>query len=42
MADSFPDKPKGMHWRTYEQLVADYEYQDAVSLHGLAGRLGLL
>jgi hypothetical protein len=42
MADSFPDKPKGMHWRTYRHLVADYEYHDAVSLHGLAGRLGLL
>ena len=23
--DPFPDKPKGMHWKTYNRLWADYE-----------------
>lgn len=23
--DPFPEKPKGMHWKTYNQLVAEYE-----------------
>ena len=42
MGDSFPEKPKGMHWRIYNELVAEYDCHDAVSLRGLAMRLGLL
>lgn len=29
MADSFPDKPKGMHWRTYNRLWEEYEHLEA-------------
>jgi len=25
MADTFPDKSKGMHWHTYEQLYREAE-----------------
>ena len=25
MSEEFPDKPKGMHWRTYESLCRQYE-----------------
>src|ERR1041385_6962358 len=42
MADDFPEKPKGMHWHTYKELSEEYDYQDALSIYGLAGRLGML
>ncbi|MBU1665653.1 MAG: hypothetical protein KKG92_09650 [Gammaproteobacteria bacterium] len=36
------DKPKGMHWRTFEQLKARHDYFAAVSWTGLAQRMGLI
>ena len=32
MLDEFPNKPKGMHWRTYDRLQRRYEAADAQSL----------
>ena len=32
MAEPFPDKPKGMHWRNYERLVREAERADALSI----------
>jgi hypothetical protein len=42
----FPDKPKGMHWRTYERWRAKHEAAVAKSWSGFLGsrfarRLGL-
>jgi hypothetical protein len=28
-ADLFPDKPKGMHWRTYERLCEAHDLAEA-------------
>jgi hypothetical protein len=35
-------KPKGMHWRTYERLLAQHDGFVSASLAGMARRLGLL
>lgn len=35
-------KPKGMHWRTCEQLLAQHDNFVGVSLAGMARKLGLL
>ena len=35
-------KPKGMHWRTYERLLAQHDDFVGVSLAGMARKLGLL
>jgi hypothetical protein len=43
MLDPFPDKPKGMHWRTYDRLRCRYQAADERSMTGLMGfvqRLG--
>ena|ERR1017187_9164023 len=32
MSEPFPAKPKGMHWRTYEQLILAAEGADALSI----------
>jgi hypothetical protein len=43
MLDEFPDKPKGMHWRTYDRLCRLYEAAEERSTVGLMGfvkRLG--
>ncbi len=41
--DSNPngDKPKGMHWSTFERLKAEHDAFPNVSWAGLAERLGL-
>ena len=36
-----PDKPKGMHWRTYERLSAAAEAAEALSWAGMAYKLKL-
>ena len=35
-------KPKGMHWRTYERLLAQHDNFVGTSLAGMARKLGLL
>ena len=35
-------KPAGMHWRTYERLVAQHDALVGVSVAGMARKLGLL
>jgi hypothetical protein len=37
MLDDFPDKPKGMHWRTYNPLPRNYDTAKACSMRGLNG-----
>ena len=36
------DKPKGMHWRTYERLKAEHDAFANASWMGMAERLGLM
>ena len=36
------DKPKGMHWRTFERLNKEHDAFVAISLAGMAARLNLL
>ena len=33
--DIWPDKPRYMHWKTYNRLISQAEYYDQVSSHGL-------
>jgi hypothetical protein len=35
MLDDFPEKPKGMHWRTYERLCQVHDAAQARSIIGL-------
>ena len=35
MFEDFPDKPKGMHWRTYDRLRGRDDLADARSMAGL-------
>jgi hypothetical protein len=35
MLDDFPEKPKGMHWRTYERLCRFHDAARARSFIGL-------
>jgi hypothetical protein len=37
MLDDFPEKPKGMHWRTYERLCRIHDAAQARSIIGLSG-----
>ena len=37
MLDDFPEKPKGMHWRTYERLCRVHDAAQARSIVGLTG-----
>ena len=37
MADQFPDKPKGMHWRTYDRLRRLHDAAEQRSMVGLMG-----
>ena len=32
MAEPFPAKPKGMHWRTYDRLLLAAEQANALSI----------
>jgi hypothetical protein len=36
------DKPKGMHWRTFERLKAEHNAVANASWAGMAERLGLI
>lgn len=40
--DDSPDKPKGMHWRTYERICRLHDAADRRSMVGLMGLLGRL
>jgi len=43
MLDDFPDKPKGMHWGTYDRLRRRHDAAEERSTFGLIGfveRLG--
>ena len=35
MTKPFPEKPKGMHWRTYERLWREHDEADMQQLAGL-------
>jgi hypothetical protein len=35
MLQEFPDKPKGMHWRTYDRLRRSHDLAEARSTLGL-------
>ena len=35
MFEDFPDKPKGMQWRTYDRLRGRYDMAEARSMAGL-------
>jgi len=35
MSQAFPNKPKGMHWRTYERLRRAHDAADARSMTGI-------
>jgi hypothetical protein len=37
MLDDFPQKPKGMHWRTYERMCRVHDAAQAHSIIGLTG-----
>ena len=37
MLDDFTEKPKGMHWRTYERLRRAHDAAQARSIIGLTG-----
>ena len=36
VASTFPDKPKGMHWRTYQRLAQEVADAEAVADEHLA------
>jgi hypothetical protein len=35
MSERFPDKPKGMHWRTYHRLCHRHDLAEKRSMMGL-------
>jgi len=35
MSQAFPDKPKGMHWQTYDGLRRAHDVAEARSMTGL-------
>jgi hypothetical protein len=37
MLDNFPEKPKGMHWRTYERLCCVHNAAQARYIPGMMG-----
>jgi hypothetical protein len=42
MAEDFPGKRKGMHWKTYWRLCKEYEEADNIALMGLARLLHMI
>ena len=41
LLDPIPDKPKGMHWKTYWRLRHQSEQAESMALRGMARRLGV-
>ncbi len=41
-AYSFPEKPKGMHWKTYNRLYKEYEFYDNASWIGAGIKMGII
>lgn len=41
LADPFPDKPKGMHWKTYGRLCGEAGEAEIASWIGVAERFGI-
>ena len=39
--DGWYDKPKGMHWRTFERLCAEHDYWETMSLGFMVQKLGM-
>jgi hypothetical protein len=35
MTTPFPDKPKGMHWRTYRRLREEHDEAEMIELMGM-------
>ena len=39
-SEEFPDKPKGMHWRTYDRLYRQHDAAEERSIIGLMNFVG--
>lgn len=39
--EPFPEKPKGMHWKTYNRICDEIDYLEQSSMMSMMGRLGI-